>query len=191
MYFILKLVIFYATICQIIFASHPHFSVFRTENTFQCKTGSYLIPMIFWCNGHYDCPDRSDEADCERPSTLNPKDSPDSSSASTLSSLMRNSLRCPFGRASCSDGTSRCIPIMWFCDGDQDCPNNFDEEDCAYNLSSGENKSVKERLDEAPVNQSSIKFIVQVNSSPHYLSCNKFLMIALTSVTLKVISSMF
>ena len=189
MYIFLKIVIFYATICKLD-ASHPHFSVFRTENTFRCETGRFLIPMSTWCDGHRDCPDGSDEFHCNPPSTINPKDSLDSLSTPQSFDPLRlehNFTRCDFGQAACAD-VAFCIPLLWFCDGDRDCPNGFDEEDCAYKLSSGENKSVKERLHEEPVDQSSSKFIVHTNSSPHYQSCNKFLIIALVSVTLKAIS---
>ncbi len=36
---------------------------------------------------------------------------------------------CPEDQFSCGNG-SKCIPKMWVCDEQSDCPNNADEKDC-------------------------------------------------------------
>jgi len=30
----------------------------------------------------------------------------------------------------CGDERKSCVPLMWRCDGEKDCPNNADEEGC-------------------------------------------------------------
>ena len=101
-------------------ASHPRFSVYRSENSVPCKTGKVIIQRIEWCNGVKDCPDGSDEDQCILPTTLNAKDSQEP----------KQSDQCPYNMGICVTN-NMCIPIQWFCDGHKDCPNGFDEEECS------------------------------------------------------------
>nr|XP_053648686.1 low-density lipoprotein receptor-related protein 4-like isoform X1 [Cherax quadricarinatus] len=70
---------------------------------FNCTNGDYCIPVIWRCDGDFDCHDKSDEADC--PSTS-----------------------CSFSYHMCGDG--HCIERSWLCDGEPDCPDSSDEKFC-------------------------------------------------------------
>ncbi|KAG1967202.1 low-density lipoprotein receptor [Pimephales promelas] len=43
---------------------------------------------------------------------------------------------CGSNHFNCGDERKSCVPLMWRCDGEKDCPNNADEEGCVVKTSS-------------------------------------------------------
>lgn len=70
---------------------------------FQCSQGNRCIPLDQVCDGQYQCPDRSDEANC-------------------LVMMKGCHHRC--------DNNTRCIPETFLCDGERDCADGSDETKC-------------------------------------------------------------
>ncbi|XP_070174426.1 G-protein coupled receptor GRL101-like [Littorina saxatilis] len=70
---------------------------------FLCPHDGYCLPLLFRCNGLYDCPGREDEADCD-------------------------GYTCP-GFYRCR-ATSVCLPPSQLCDGRAHCPQHDDELMC-------------------------------------------------------------
>ncbi|XP_045589180.2 low-density lipoprotein receptor isoform X1 [Procambarus clarkii] len=96
------------------------------EGEFKCDSGRSCIPNVWVCDGHTDCPDNSDENCFFTPS------SPTPSTASSLST--------PPSKNKCSEKEFEClsdrvcIPNMWVCDGESDCQDATDEENCSITL---------------------------------------------------------
>ncbi|CAH1274403.1 OLFM3 [Branchiostoma lanceolatum] len=111
---------------------------------FMCEDGGCL-PSIFRCDGIGDCDDDSDETNCR----LGFLDTIGGASdeLTTTQSVPRSSYPitpippssvlapgvmmaiCTDQEFTCADG-SRCVPRLFVCDGEWDCTDNSDEEDC-------------------------------------------------------------
>nr|XP_053632665.1 very low-density lipoprotein receptor-like isoform X3 [Cherax quadricarinatus] len=87
-----------------------------SEEQFRCESSGECIPRLWVCDDESDCLDSSDEGNCV--STQSPAPSP------------------PPSKKTCSDveftcqPSGKCIPKDWKCDGDPDCPDSSDEENC-------------------------------------------------------------
>ncbi|XP_056135703.1 low-density lipoprotein receptor-related protein 4 [Lampris incognitus] len=109
-----------------------------------CDDKSRCLPESFFCDGERDCLDGTDEVDCEDETTdeipgssasLKPANKDGyTSSPSTLSS---GPIKCPLGSKSCKD-EAECVLYSHVCDGETDCRDGSDEEDCSSECGAGQ-----------------------------------------------------
>ncbi|KII61526.1 Low-density lipoprotein receptor-related protein 2 [Thelohanellus kitauei] len=82
------------------------------EGTFMCSVNQICYAMDHICDGVINCPDESDEFDCESSHRYNNIDFP----------------TCPEGYFECLQ--MNCVPIAKVCDAINDCVDGSDEQDC-------------------------------------------------------------
>ncbi|XP_045139064.1 low-density lipoprotein receptor-related protein 8-like isoform X2 [Portunus trituberculatus] len=84
---------------------------------FRCKSNGVCVPGTFQCDDEADCDDGSDEDDCSP--TIPP---PTTTITTTTTTCSENQFQCA--------NSGKCVPDSWLCDGDKDCEDASDEEDC-------------------------------------------------------------
>ncbi|XP_042365557.1 low-density lipoprotein receptor-related protein 2-like [Plectropomus leopardus] len=83
-----------------------------------CKDGTECVLYSHVCDGEEDCRDGSDEDDC--PTVDSPADPP---------ADPPNNVMCRTGSKPCKEGTE-CVLYSHVCDGEEDCRDGSDEDDC-------------------------------------------------------------
>ncbi|XP_053638851.2 low-density lipoprotein receptor-related protein 1B-like isoform X3 [Cherax quadricarinatus] len=138
------------------------------EDKFQCGSDGACIPVQWRCDNYVDCLDNSDEEGCNTgpftfpwstkipppalllPSPPPPSPSPPPPPSPPLTTTTENTgnllittpvapeVYCYEGMFQCSPN-SPCIPEAWKCDGENDCSDGSDEENC-YQFTCPEDK---------------------------------------------------
>uniref|UniRef100_A0A673AX11 LDL receptor related protein 8 n=1 Tax=Sphaeramia orbicularis TaxID=375764 RepID=A0A673AX11_9TELE len=118
---------------------------------FACFNGQ-CVPGRWRCDGEAECPDGSDEAEetCSKSNQTADtyvthtiptgwgKFLPCIPGADLLLSGGWCKQTCPPEKFDCGGSTNKCVSLSWRCDGEKDCENGADEEDCASACPSGE-----------------------------------------------------
>ena len=100
------------------------------EEEFACGgDGGYCVTKRWRCDGDFDCPDASDERDCEIHEE-------DFEGNGTNAAAADHGIKCGEREFRCRN-RYYCVHRAWVCDGEPDCPDGSDEsaEECGENSS--------------------------------------------------------
>ncbi|XP_052823984.1 very low-density lipoprotein receptor [Octopus bimaculoides] len=103
-----------------------------------CSASKACISLSWKCDGENDCSDGEDEKDCDivttTKATVTTTQAPVTTTQAPVTTTQAPvtttlSLKCKVGAMYCT-ATKTCIPLIWKCDGQNDCPDGEDEKDC-------------------------------------------------------------
>ncbi|KAK9522325.1 hypothetical protein VZT92_018799 [Zoarces viviparus] len=96
-----------------------------------CDDNNRCIPANFLCDGEKDCLDGTDEANCASEDQEEDGYEKGTSSTSVPATAVGAStpIKCPRGSQLCKD-SSECVLYKHVCDGEADCKDGSDEEEC-------------------------------------------------------------
>ncbi|KAM9793487.1 uncharacterized protein ACBT44_017953 isoform 4-T4 [Syngnathus typhle] len=104
-----------------------------------CKNGVECVLYNHLCDGENDCKDGSDEEDCEEQDVTSPNPNEITKAPPALPACVSPSVLCPH------PSVRLCISPKQFCDGREDCPDGFDENNCVKRCSSKNDFRCKDR----------------------------------------------
>ncbi|XP_037339555.2 low-density lipoprotein receptor-related protein 2 isoform X1 [Pungitius pungitius] len=98
---------------------------------FHCDQNRRCVPENLLCDGEKDCLDGTDEANCEdkKDDVYEKQEGPSSTSLPATSVGYSTPIKCPLGSKPCKNNF-QCVPYNHFCDGEADCKDGSDEEEC-------------------------------------------------------------
>nr|XP_057920777.1 low-density lipoprotein receptor-related protein 2-like isoform X2 [Doryrhamphus excisus] len=110
-----------------------------------CRNGAECVLYNHVCDGEKDCQDGSDEEECEQ-DVASPKQSTDASIKIAPTTPPPSLPACISPSVLCSHPSGHlCITPKQFCDGQKDCPDGFDEENCVKRCPSKDDFRCKDR----------------------------------------------
>uniref|UniRef100_A0A8D0ABS2 Low density lipoprotein receptor-related protein 8, apolipoprotein e receptor n=1 Tax=Sander lucioperca TaxID=283035 RepID=A0A8D0ABS2_SANLU len=99
---------------------------------FACKNGQ-CVPARWRCDGEPECADGSDEADaiCSKYTNTTTDKQANADRENAMNTKSESRQTCPPEKFDCGGAASKCVSLSWRCDGERDCENGADEDQCA------------------------------------------------------------
>ena len=113
--------------------------MFKTDSEFECTPGE-CIPGHLRCSGTVECPDGSDELDCNDDDV----DCADGTYRDNGGCRMLKKKECDGTQFDC--GSGNCVPLDRVCDRTNDCGQWQDEENCQHLEENNEAEEQKKEL---------------------------------------------
>nr|XP_046231538.1 low-density lipoprotein receptor-related protein 2-like isoform X2 [Scatophagus argus] len=102
----------------------------KNPDDFLCSDRRACVPRVQVCDGRAHCPDGSDEKQCQSADPTGPP-------SLNMLDVRSAPLRCRNGFRPCKDGLE-CVMHSHVCDGERDCQDGSDEEECASQCKAAE-----------------------------------------------------
>ncbi|XP_052317282.1 low-density lipoprotein receptor-related protein 2-like isoform X2 [Oncorhynchus keta] len=102
-----------------------------------CDNKTRCLPDTFLCDGERDCLDGTDEANCDSTDLKSHHNVAENGNNGNTTMSAPAPLKCPFGTKPCRDRIE-CVLYNHVCDGEADCKDGSDEEECILECERGQ-----------------------------------------------------